>query len=95
MSASNVSHSHCIPVEAPRAELVGIIQVVEDWHVLYVRECAPVVRYRKYVADYSRRSDRPWKIGKNSYASRPHALRALAAQVSRGERSDVIASYGH
>jgi len=80
MTTSNTPHH--IAVEAPRGQLVGVTSVVDGWPVLYVGESAKAaIRYRKYVANYSRRSDRPWKVGKNSYASLGNALRSLSIQA--------------
>ena len=76
------STQHQIAVGAPRGELIGVTSVVEGWPVLYVGEGSrAAIHYRKYVAYYSRRSDRPWKVGKNSYASLSNALRSLPMQA--------------
>lgn len=67
-----------IPVEAPRSDLIGKTLDVDGCPVVYVAANQPAeIRYRKYLADYSARSERPWKLGRNSYASLPNALRAL------------------
>ncbi len=78
-----ISPTKQIQVEAPRAQLIGTTAAVNGQTVLYVNSSAsPAVQHRKYVADYSRRSDRPWKVGKRSFASLPNAIRALQAEQS-------------
>lgn len=72
---------HEIQVEAPREQLIGTTSIVDGWPVIYVDTPAKAaIQYRKYVANYSRYSDRPWRVGKNGYASLPNALRALAVK---------------
>ena len=76
---SNTSTQHHVVVEAPRGQMIGVTAIVDGWPVLYVGEGSKAsVRFRKYVADYSRHSDRPWKVGKRGYASLSNALRSLS-----------------
>jgi hypothetical protein len=73
---------HHIQVEAPRSQLVGTVSMVDGWPVLYVGGAAQAaVQHQKYVSDYSRRSERPWKVGKAKYASLANALRALSLKA--------------
>lgn len=71
-----------IAVEAPRDQLVGTTAIVDGWPVHYVSSAhAARVKYRKFVADYSRVSARPWVVGKRKYGSLPNALRSLALEA--------------
>lgn len=81
MTASSETQHH-IQVEAPRAQLVGTTSVVDGWPVVYVGERAKAaIQHRTFVANYTRRSDRPWRIGSRSFGSLANALRALAVEA--------------
>ncbi|KIZ34103.1 hypothetical protein [Stutzerimonas stutzeri] len=68
-----------VPVEAPRSQLIGTTAVVDGWPVTYVESGSnPAIRHRKYTANYTRVSDRQWKVGRRSFKSRSNALRAHA-----------------
>lgn len=71
---------HHIKVEAPRNDLIGKTDIVDGWPVAYV-EGKAAIQYRKYTADFTKRSYRPWKVGRTGYAELKNALRAL----SKGE----------
>jgi len=74
---------HHIKVEAPRPDLAGTTDIVDGWPVHYVQMPAEVaVRYRHYSANYTRKSARPWRLGKSSYGTLENALRSRATQPS-------------
>lgn len=73
---------HHIKVEAPRESLIGKTDVIDGWPVAYVQGKA-AIQYHKHTADFTRRSCRPWKVGRTGYAELKNALRALAASTGQ------------
>jgi hypothetical protein len=83
---TDMNTANHILVQACREQLHGTIATVDGWPVAYVAEFdKPAVRYRKYVTDYSRRSERPWKVGSTGYSSLANALRALSLKALPAE----------